>query len=119
MRINNINTQVNLTTRRNQEQITFNGKLVNVAKTIIRKKIRAKMPLVSGIEVNDLQKLQKMQAEEVNAELPTATTKLKDRTEPIKWEVRENISGQPLNEDKENQETTSTKKSTNLLDLIG
>ena len=51
------------------------------------------MPLVSGIEVNDLQKLQKMQAEEVKAELPTATTKLKDRTEPIKWEVRENISG--------------------------
>ena len=135
MKISRINPHTNLITSKNNlhnnlnmvgtsssskgNQVSFNGAILVQAKKIIRKIIGSKKPLINQIEVNDLQKLQKMQAEEVKAELPTATTKLKDRTEPIKWEVRENISGQPLNEDKENQETTSTKKSTNLLDLIG
>lgn len=102
-----------------ENQVSFNGAILVQAKKIIRKIIGSKKPLINQIEVNDLQKLQKMQAEEVKAELPTATTKLKDRTEPLKWEVRENISGQPIDEEKEKQETTNTKKSTNLLDLVG
>ena len=129
MRINNINTQVKLTTRNNsndfkynninqssaqEEQITFKGKLVNVAKTIIRKKIRTKMPLVSGLEATDVQKIKNAQI----AETPSATNRL---TEPIKWEIRESIDSQPFdnnNKDEISTETTEP-KSTNLLNLIG
>ena len=135
MKISRINPHTNLITSKNnlhnnlnmvgtsssskENQVSFNGAILVQAKKIIRKIIGSKKPLINQIEVNDLQKLQKMQAEEVKAELPTATTKLKDRTEPLKWEVRENISGQPIDEEKEKQETTNTKKSTNLLDLVG
>ena len=132
MRINNINTQVKLITPKNdfnnnlnvvdnssykkENQVSFNGVILVKTKKIVQKFFSSKKHIIKEIEPKDIQKIKNSQM----AETPSATSKLKDSTEPVKWEIRENINDQTFNLDKENKEDTTdknTKKQTNLLNL--
>jgi tyrosyl-tRNA synthetase len=131
MKISRINTHTNLITNKNNfhnnlnvvgtsssskgNQVSFNGAILLKAKKIVKKIFTSKKHIIAEVEAKDIQQLKKIQTAE-----PSATSKLKNNTEPIKWEIRENINDQTFNLDKENKEDTTdknTKKQTNLLNL--
>ena len=129
MKISRINTHTNLIANKNnfhnnlnvvgtsssskEKQVSFNGAFLVQAKKIIKKIFTSKKHIIAEVEAKDIQKLKKIQ----NAE-PSTTNRIKDNTTPIKDEVREIISGQPIDNDKETQESTNNKKETNLLYLL-
>ena len=131
MEINHINPQTKLITKRNnthnnlnivgtsfspkENQVSFQGIFINKAKKIIQEFFSTKKHLISEIDANDIRKTQNIQQETTSI-----TKKLNDQTKPVKTEVRETISSQPINNDKEKKDDISanTKPQTNTTNLI-